>query len=267
MAKARAAAYRMTPKRKAALKKAQLASAKARRRGAKKKSSSPRRRGTADSSVARRRSAVAKSKSSYAKRNARRNQMAKRMAVAAKQSKRPTSSVPKKTLTKRPGSYRPNSRAKAIGAVALGGGAAALTYRNREAWLVEPYNLLEHRYSATKAGYSKEQVNEIVRQEKINHRHRSTFRARQFNDAIKSYRGHYGMKNPNNNGVAGEWEANYEYIHGREFVDMYYLSRHARARQRLNRMKGKTKGFDYKSGKRRKVVRKGNRRQVKVRWF
>lgn len=225
--------YRMTSARRAALRKAQIASARKRKgRGkAPVRKNRVRAVAAASKSTVRRRSTVVKSSKGKARTKTRNRKIAKRTAIA-------------------------------VGAV-----GAAVIYKNREKWLVEPYNLAEHRISARRAGYSKAQVNEIVRQEKINHRHRSTFRARQFSRVVASYRGHHGIHNPNNRQF-GSWEENYESMYGREFVDMYYLSRNARARHRLNRIKGnKTKGFDYWSGKRRKVVRDGNRRQVKVRWF
>lgn len=202
----------MTPARKAALRKAQLASARKRRKGGTKKS------------------------------NRRRN--IRRAAIA-------------------------------VGTVGAVAGGAGYVYKNRERLIVLPaaqrrFIKIEQRERGRKL--TKREKLAVKSREKRQHSRRSVDAARHYAAARKlaKYRYKIGLSiNPNrknyldtpsgrrmvDDGV--KRNGKYGLTYGRFMFEMYRKDVNARAEHRLNRMKGKKRGFGYHSGKQKRVSQKG----------
>ncbi len=209
----------MTPARKAALRKAQLASARKRRKGAKPKS------------------------------NRRRN--LRRAAIA-------------------------------VGAVGAAAAGAGYVYKNRERLIVLPaaqrrFIKIEERRKGRKLTKREKLV--VKSRERRQHRHRSTDAARYYaearalarhrykvgftiNPSRKNYLPVLGAKTMVDDGVKRNGQ--YGLTYGRFMFEMYRKDVNARAEHRLNRMKGKKRGFSYRSGKQKRVSPKG---KVKRLWW
>lgn len=197
----------MTPARKTALRKAQLASAKKRRRG----------------------KTVSKAKS--------RGRRKKAMVYAG------------------------------VAAATIGGGA--LVYKNREDWVIKHVAVTKavrsHMKKAKQTGQklSKYDIQWIKEQERIDHANRSVFRVREYREArrvarLPSSRGR--SLNParkNNAYSAGMSVTGVPTAKQRYYFESYRKDVYSRAQQRLAKMKGKKRGFNYNSGKRLTVDKKG----------
>ncbi len=226
--------YRMTPARKAALKKAQLASARKRKSRGKAPVRKNRVRAVAAASKGvRRRGAAPKSSSSKASVKSRNRKIAKRTAIA-------------------------------VGAIGAAAGAGYV-YKNRERLIIAPGAEAAAVYfksrAAKRAGrpLTKEQKHQVRMQERSDHASRSTFRAREYLVLRKFAKSSVARGRSLRPGSASSvWEG-----HGipisdqfREF-QRYRRDVHSRAENRLARMKGKTRRFGYQSGKIKKVSAKG----------
>ncbi len=219
-------------KQKAALRKAQLASAR-KRKG----------RGKAKSTAGRRRSV-----SSLKAQNVRRRVGAKSTSSGKSNRKR-------------------NIRRAAVAAVAVSTavGTAGYVYKNRERLIIAPGAEAAAVYfksrAAKRAGrpLTKEQKHQVRMQERSDHASRSTFRAREYLALRKFAKSSVARGRSLRPGSASSvWEG-----HGipisdqfREF-QRYRRDVHSRAENRLARMKGKTRRFGYQSGKIKYVSAKG----------
>lgn len=235
--------YRLTPKRAAALKKAQAASAK-------------KRKGTG------RRKPVAKGRYRRVQAN----------ATATK--KRVVKRVNRATNT--PAKRRKIYRRAAIATASVAAvGGAAYTYRNRERLIVTP--MAQRRFvkiAEREKGrrLTKRERIAVKNREKSQHSTRSTDAARAYKDARdfarKAYKSGYSISPHSKNYIfAGKTLAHiddgkkrngkYGTDSGTFMHELYRKDVNARAEHRLNRMRGKKQAFGYKSGKQKKVVGKG----------
>lgn len=229
-------AYRMTPARRAALKKAQAASARKRKGRGKAKSASVRRR------------------------------------KAAPVSGRLTGRV-KNTTKRRSGSQ--SSRKKTIKRAALAVGAvsavagAGYVYKNREKLIIGPAAVRravkDHKANAARFGRKLEswEIEFVREQEKIDHANRSVFRVRNYLEArrvarLSTSRGKSLRPDRKNNAYApGVGVTGVPIGKQRYYFESYRRDVYSRAVQRLARMKGKKRKFGYDSGKRLLVDSKG----------
>lgn len=203
-----ARAYRLTPARRTALRKAQIASARARKGKGKGQS-----RG--------------KSRSTNVATRKRRLRTAKRVAAVA----------------------------AVAGAVA----GTGYVYKNRERLIIAPQaERTAIRIATRKAGrkLTKAETEKVRMTERVNHAHRSTYRAREYMKVRKLAQkvGKQGLSlrpSSKNYAFAGKGLSRLEqdYIYSAYRKDV-----NSRARHRLNRLKGrKAQGFGYGSGKVRVV--------------
>lgn len=237
-----ARSYRMTPARKAALKKAQIASAR-------------KRKGTGRGRVS------AKS----------------RLRAAGAQGKGlKKRSKPKSTANRR----RLRRGAALVGAVGAVAGAGYV-YKNREKLIIsklaeaQAIGAARRRAKASGRKLSKAEVRRVRLKERQDHASRSTYRVREYLNARKSARQGYRQLGASSlrpdransldkviNRIVGPNTITPEEA-ARNFV-AYRRDVYSRATQRLNRMKGKKRGFSYDSGRRLKVDAKG---KVKRLWI
>lgn len=250
-------------KQVAALKKAQLASARARKGRGKAKP------------VARRR---IKRATPVAKKRVRRTAQPARATVRKRKVANPTAS---KSNAVAKNSRRKVAKRVAIGAsVALAAGGAAYTYKNRERLIVTP--MAERRFvgiEQRKLGrkLTKGEKNAVIKRERALHGSRST-------GAVRAYKEARGIALANRGKSLNPLSKNYfassnSKLHtamiddgrrgggvtaGRFLFELYRKDVNVRAEHRLNRMKGKKASFGYRSGKQKKVLASG--RVVRQHW-
>ena len=236
--------YRMTPARKAALKKAQLASARKRKSRGKAPVRKNRVRAVAAASKGvRRRGAAPKSSSSKASVKSRNRKIAKRTAIA-------------------------------VGAIGAAAGAGYV-YKNRENLIVQP--MAQRRFVKIA---ERKRGRKLTRREKIAVKSREKrLHKRRSIDAVRAYRlGREMAQMAYRNGKSlNPRSKNYIFAnikmdlgddgvkrngkygvdHGRFMFELYRKDVNARAERRFNRMKGKKAGFSYRSGKQKRVSEKG----------
>lgn len=223
------AGYRMTPARRAALKKAQLASAKKRRGMGKAKASGVRRRkGAAPSSVRRRRAAIAAvgaigaaAGAGYVYKNRERlivQPMAQRRFVKIAEREKGRKLTKRERIAVKNREKRQHSRRSVD---------AARAYK-------EARDFAKLARSKGKS-INPRSKNYIFKEVQLSH----------IDDGVKR-NGKYGTDS------------------GRFMFELYRKDVHTRAEHRLNRMKGKKAGFSYRSGKQKRVSEKG---QVKRLWW
>lgn len=223
--------YRMTPARKAAIRKAQVASARKRKGSGKGKPVSMRRRAVAASGTTKRR--ATKSSTSNRKRNLR------RIAVAS----------------------------AAVGTAA----GTAYVYKNREKLVISKvaeYQAVKNHQAKKGRKLTKAEKRAVRLQERKDHASRSTYRVREYlkarNVAQVGYRqlGVSSLRPDRANSLhqvinrisgPGTMTAS----EGRYMFMAYRRDVHSRALQRHARMTGKKRKFNYDSGKRLKVSQKG----------
>ena len=250
--------YRMTPKRAAALKKAQIASAKKRKGTGKGRPVPKKRRAVAKAPVARRKVVRRAGK------------------VAAPRSK---AQINRRKVIRRAG---------AVAAVGLAVGGAAYTYKNRERLVVakaaEHFAIKSAKAQAKANGkkLGKAEIRKVRMEERVNHANRSRYRVQEYKMARDLYKiaNKKGMTmRPLQPKPLRSWQkailiatgnkrsirpiSSGESIHkplkSSEYMQNYMYNTYrkdvnARAVHRLNRIKGKKESFGYKSGKSKMVI-------------
>lgn len=163
---------------------------------------------------------------------------------------------------------------KYAGVAAAAVGAGAVVYKNRENWIVKHVAVTKavksHMKKARETGQklSKYDIQYIKEQERLDHANRSVFRVREYREArrvarLPSSRGR--SLNParrSNAYAAGIGVTGVPNAKQRYYFESYRKDVHSRAQQRLARMKGKKRGFNYGSGKRLLVNQKGKVRRA-----
>ena len=240
-----AKSYRMTPKRAAALKKAQIASAKKRKGTGKGRPVPKKRRAVAKAPVARRKVVRRAGK------------------VAAPRSK---AQINRRKVIRRAG---------AVAAVGLAVGGAAYTYKNRERLIVQPvaqrrFVKIAEREKGRKL--TKREKIAVKNREKREHSRRSVGVARAYKNArdlallaakdgksLNPRSKHYLFKGQTLKHIDDGVKRNGKYgtDSGRFIFELYRKDVNARAESRLNKMKGRKQDFGYKSGKQKRVSEKG----------
>lgn len=227
-----ARSYRMTPARKAALKKAQIASAR-------KRKGKGRGRVSAKSRL---RAAGAQGKG-----------LKKR-------------SKPKSTANRR----RLRRGAALVGAVGAVAGAGYV-YKNREKLIISKvaeYGAVRNAQRRAGRKLTKNEIRSVRLKERQDHASRSTYRVREYRNARKAAQMGYRQLGVSSlrpdransldkvlNRISGP--GTMSPAEGRYTFMAYRRDVYSRAVQRLNRMKGKKRGFNYDSGKRLRVDEKG----------
>lgn len=230
-------------KQKAALRKAQLASARKRRgRGKGRVSAKSRLRTAGAKSQIKRRSTAAKKST------------VKRRSTSAARVKNRRRTV---------------ARAGMVGAVAAVAAGGAVVYRNRENLIIKHVAVRravkDHKANAARLGRKLDdwEVQWVKEQEKLDHANRSVFRVREYIEARSKARAKFARGRslrPDRSvnawsagmGVTGVPTAKQRY-----YFESYRKDVHSRALARHARMTGKKRKFGYNSGKRLLVNQKG----------